>query len=198
MGTMLAAFRYWRSGCMKLWIAGPSALSALAGSAFGARIALMIADTVFKRLMLIILPITALYILRSANIETVRSTYTARKTLLICLVIAFLIGIYDGFYGPGTGTFLLLLLTGFAHLDLDTAAGTTKAVNLASNIAALTVYLSSGKVVLSVGLAAGCFSIAGNYAGTRFYARKRARGVKKMILIVLAIFFIKVGWELFA
>ena len=62
-------------------------------------------------------------------------------------------------------------------------------------MAALTVYLFNGKVIFPLGLAAGCFSIAGNYIGTRFFAKGGAKSVKPIILIVLTIFFVKVLTE---
>ena len=107
-----------------------------------------------------------------------------------------MLGVYDGFYGPGTGTFLLLLLTGVAHLPLNQAAGLTKAINLATNVAALTVFLRSGGSDLSLGLVAGCFGIAGNYLGSRLFVNKGAKWTKPLIVTVLVIFFCKVCYEL--
>ena len=114
----------------------------------------------------------------------------------ISLPIALVLGVYDGFYGPGTGTFLLLLLTGVAHLPLNQAAGLTKAINLATNVAALTVFLRSGVSDLSLGLVAGCFGIAGNYLGSRLFVNKGAKWTKPLIVTVLVIFFCKVCYEL--
>ena len=102
-----------------------------------------------------------------------------------------------GFYGPGTGTFLLLLLTGAARMPLSDSAGITKVINLSSNIAALAVYIFSGNVLYPLGLAAGVFSIAGNYLGTRVFTAKGSRGVKPIMITVLGIFFIKLCYELF-
>ena len=76
-----------------------------------------------------------------------------------------------------------------------TANGIAKAINLSTNVAALTVYLLNGKVIFPLGLTAGCFSLAGNYIGTRFFAKGGAKAVKPIILIVLAIFFVKVLTE---
>ncbi len=106
-----------------------------------------------------------------------------------------MIGVYDGFYGPGTGTFLILLLTGVAHMKLKEANGIAKAINLTTNISSLSVLLLYGKVILPLGLSAGLFSIAGNYIGTRFFDRGGARLVRPVILLVLVIFFIKVLTE---
>ncbi|MCC8048092.1 MAG: TSUP family transporter, partial [Oscillospiraceae bacterium] len=103
----------------------------------------------------------------------------------------------DGFYGPGTGTFLLLLLTGCAHMTLRDAAGTTKVINLASNVAALTVFLVNNQVLLPLGLTAGLFSIAGNSLGAAMFIGRGAKCVKPLMLTVLAVFFARLVYELF-
>ena len=182
MGTTAATVRYARSGFIPWRQALLCVLFALAGSSLGAKLALTIPTRTFSILMLVILPLTACYLLR--------------KTLLISLPIALVLGVYDGFYGPGTGTFLLLLLTGVAHLPLNQAAGLTKAINLATNVAALTVFLRSGVSDLSLGLVAGCFGIAGNYLGSRLFVNKGAKWTKPLIVTVLVIFFCKVCYEL--
>ena len=98
---------------------------------------------------------------------------------------------YDGFYGPGTGTFLILLLTALAHIALQEAAGTTKVINLSTNISALTVFLANGMVDLKMGIIAGCFSIAGNYIGVKLFAEKGVKFVKPFMIAVLVIFLVK-------
>ena len=98
----------------------------------------------------------------------------------------------DGFYGAGTGTFFLLLLTGVVHMNLREANGMTKISNLATNIAAFTVYLINGRVLWTLGLAAGVFGIAGNYIGAAVFEKGGSRIVKPVMLIVLTAFFIKI------
>ena len=110
--------------------------------------------------------------------------------------VALLIGLYDGFYGPGTGTFLILMLTGLAHLTLASANGIAKVINLTTNLSALVVFFLNGKVLLLLGLVAGCFSILGNYIGTQCFDKGGAKAVKPLMIVVLCIFFIKVLWEL--
>uniref|UniRef100_UPI0032602C6D sulfite exporter TauE/SafE family protein n=1 Tax=Clostridium sp. NkU-1 TaxID=1095009 RepID=UPI0032602C6D len=68
-----------------------------------------------------------------------------KKMFLISICAALVIGGYDGFYGPGTGTFLLLILTGLAKMDVRSASGTTKVINLSSNIAALATFFNKWK-----------------------------------------------------
>ncbi len=198
MGTAVATWRYFKNGYIYWKLAGICAVFALAGSAGGARLALHIDDYIFKIIMLIILPLTGIYVIRSHNLERTESSVqlSTVKTYVISCIAALVIGAYDGFYGPGTGTFLILLLTGFAHLKLGEANGIAKVINLATNVAALTVYLFSGKVIFALGLIAGIFSIAGNYLGTKFFAKSGAKQIKWVIILVLVIFFVKVLTEI--
>ena len=199
MGTTLTTLKFWRQGYIRLKLAALCAVCALAGSAGGANLALLVSDHIFKILLLFILPITGFYVFRSkrlkASPDNTQQSLTRRMSV-IAAVCAFGIGIYDGFYGPGTGTFLLLLLTGIAHMDLNLAAGTTKVINLSTNIAAMVTYLVNGHVIFALGLVAGVFGIAGNWLGARSFSRNGSRIVKPLICTVLVIFFVRILWEL--
>ncbi|MCA5011111.1 sulfite exporter TauE/SafE family protein, partial [Clostridioides difficile] len=87
-----------------------------------------------KGMMLAVLPVVAFYVLKNKNLgnQEEESSLPEKKMLLISIGAALVIGCYDGFYGPGTGTFLLLILTGFAKMDVRSASGTTKVINLSS------------------------------------------------------------------
>ena len=197
MGTALTTVRFALRGFIPWKQAVLCVIAAYLGSTGGARLALLVSDHYFRILMLFILPCTAFYITRTHALNEEQAPFSARKTLLISLGAALIIGLYDGFYGPGTGTFLILLLTGLAHMKLSQANGTAKAINLATNLAALVVYLLNGKVLLLLGLAAGCFGLAGNYIGSRCFEKGGSKIVKPLMLTVLVIFFIKVVYELF-
>lgn len=198
MGTVISTYRYAKNGYIKLKLAVCSAICALIGSLFGATLSLKIDDYYLKMLMLIVLPVTAFYVLRKRDFQDDQYTETLidLKTYIICMVIAFLIGAYDGFYGPGTGTFLILLLTGFANLSLNTAAGTTKAINLSSNIAGLVTFIINGKVFLTLGLIAGLFSIAGNYIGAGYFTKSGVKIARPVIITVLTVFFVRILFEI--
>lgn len=196
MGSALAAWRFAKSGYINWKRATFCAVCALIGSGIGAHIALLISDRIFKIIMLVILPLTAVYILKARTLETSRPPFSDKKTTAISMGIALVIGVYDGFYGPGTGTFLLLLLSGMAHMPLSAANGISKVINVTTNFTALYVFVVNGKIIFLLGLVAGCFSILGNYIGTRFFESKGAKSVKPLMMLVLAIFFIKVLFEL--
>ena len=140
--------------------------------------------------------LTGIYVMRRKSLAADKPPYSEKKTILISMAIALVIGAYDGFYGPGTSTFLLLLLTALAHMDLFSASGVTKVINLTTNITFLTVYLINGKVLILLGLTAGVFSICGNYLGARFFKEGGSKAVKPLIVAVLVIFFVRIVYEL--
>lgn len=196
MGTTIATAKYAKNGYMEWKSAVICVVFALIGSSCGAKLALLLSDRYFKMVILVILPLTAAYILRGNALVTEKPPLSLMKTILVGIAAAFVIGIYDGFYGPGTGVFLILLLTAFAHLSLQKANGLSKAINWATNAAAIAVYFTNGKVLLPLGLTAGLFSILGNYIGARTFEKKGAVTVKPLMLLVLAIFFVRLIAEL--
>ncbi len=198
MGTSVACWEYAKSG----FIPWRSALfcipCAFLGSSAGANIALHISDGPFRVIMLIVLPLTGAYILNKKDLKPSGEEYPAGITIAISMLSSFLIGIYDGFYGPGTGTFLLLILTGLARLPVFKANGLTKIINLSTNVSALAVFLLNAQVLFPLGVIAGAFNIAGNYLGARHFEKSGSKAVKPVIITVLVIFFIKVLSELIA
>lgn len=198
MGTSVATFIYARKGFIPWKQCIFYVVCALLGSGLGASIALLISAELFTIIMVIILPVIAFYVMRKRTFAGDKEPYPLKKTILIGMASAFTIGLYDGFYGPGTGTFLLLLLTGVAHMKLSEANGVTKVINLSTNVAALAVFLVNGVVLVPLGLVAGAFNILGNFLGARSFVKGGVKVVKPIMMIVLIVFFIRVLTELFS
>ena len=196
MGTSIATFRLAREGYINFRLAVFAVVFALAGSYTGANISLMISNRLFKILMLFILPLTSVFVLRTRNFDNTREPYEFKKTCILSCIIAFVIGTYDGFYGPGTGTFLILLLTSIAHLSLKESNGLTKAINMTTNVTSLVVFLINGTVLIPLGLLAGLCNIAGNWIGVSFFDKKGGAVVKPVMLLVLAVFMVRTILEL--
>ncbi len=196
MGTTLATVRYAKQGFIPWKQAAFCAVCAILGAFGGAQLAMLLSDGVFRIIMLVVLPLTGAYVLRSRAFKDGTEPYSETKTTLLAMVISLGIGVYDGFYGPGSGTFLLLLLTGAAHMELSRANGIAKAVGLFSDLTTVSVYLFNGKVDWLLGLVAGVFSIGGSYLGTLWFTKGEAKKVKPVIILVLAVFFVKTVWEL--
>ena len=196
-GTTISTIRYCRNTRVDWSIAGPAIVLSLIGSSIGAKLTMMMPESVLKVVLLVVLPVTAVFVFRkNALVEKQSGSVSHRRMLLITWIAALAIGCYDGFYGPGTGTFLILVMVGLAKMDMMQAAANTKLINLASNISALAAFLIGGKVVLTLGLAASVFSIAGHYTGSSMVMKNGTKIVKPIILVVLVLLFLKVIFDL--
>ena len=196
-GTLVSTLRLVRNHFADLKLALPCMAASFCGSILGARIALLTSDAILKIVLLILLPIVAFYVLKKKDLEPDLTTQPSHRTQLTILISSsLLIGIYDGFYGPGTGTFLLLVYTALAKIDVRTASGNMKLVNLSSNVSALVTFLLAGKVIWTLGLAASVFSIAGHYIGSGMVMKNGTRIVRPIILVVLSLLFLKIISEL--
>lgn len=192
MGTTISTIKYGMNGYIN-WKTGIFCIiCALCGSWTGSSVALFLPDNVFKIVMIILLPFIAFYVLKNKNFESDKEPYPVKKTIALCMAIAFIIGLYDGFYGPGTGTFLMILLTAVARISLNEAAGTTKIINLTSNLTALVVFLVNGKPLILLGFVAGLFSVAGNYLGARLFTKNGAKIARPITIGVISLLFVKI------
>ena len=192
-GTAISTARLRKNKFVASGVALPCISMALVGSFAGAHIALLASDKILKWMLIPELPIVAFYVMKKKNLDDNSNVEISRKKQwILCAVCSLAVGCYDGFYGPGTGTFLLILYTGVAKLPVAKASGTMKLANLSSNIMALVVFLFSGKIVIYLGLAASVFSIAGHYVGSGMVMKNGNKIVRPIILIVLVLLFIKI------
>lgn len=199
-GSLVASIRYLRSGKILLPVALWSGLGSLTGGYIGAEIAKHLPASVLQGLMLIALPLMAVFLAVRKNFgqETQPQTMDARKQMGISLAIGLGIGLYDGIIGPGTGTLLIMAFTAFLSIDMVTASGCAKVTNLASNIAAATSYIIGGHVLWPLAIPALCCSMFGSYCGSQYAIRGGGKRIRSMIFVVLGLMFVKMLYELFA
>ena len=171
-GTALATGRFIRKGLVNFRLAVPSVIAAVLGSSLGAKLSLAVSEAAMKYILLAILPAAAFAVLNRHLFrdEEKHMAEADRKTLAVCLVFAFIIGMYDGFYGPGTGTFLIIAFTVFS----------------------LTVFLLNGQVLIPLGIAAAACNMAGSWIGSSLAVSKGAKVVRPVILLVLLILLAKI------
>ncbi len=115
---------------------------------------------------------------------------------IIAGISSLIIGMYDGFFGPGTGTFFILVYTVILKIDITTASGNAKVVNLSSNIAALVTFLIYKKVFLALGIICAFFSIIGNLIGSTLAIKKGSKVVKPFFVLALLLLLSKVIYDL--
>lgn len=196
LGTIFSAGRFIRNGYVDWKLCAPAAVLSLLGSVAGTQLQLHTPENVLKYLLLAILPVVAFVTLRNREWPDEPGTIDQRKQSAIVWAGSLLIGAYDGYYGPGTGTFLMLIFIRLAKMDTRHAAGSVKVINLASNLGGVCTALSAGTVRVGVGLIAAIASIAGHYIGAGLAIKNGSKIVRPAVIIVLLLLILKVGSEL--
>lgn len=193
-GTTLATGRFIRSGLVNWRLAVPTVLTAIAGSSIGANVSLGVEEAVMEGLVLVILPAAAFLVLnpRLFRDNGENRLELNRRTWITALVSALVIGFYDGFYGPGTGTFLIIAFTVFAKMGLKNANAQAKVINLTTNLTSLAIFLMDGQVLFSLGIAAAACNMAGGYLGAGLAISKGSRITKPVIILVLGLLLLRI------
>jgi hypothetical protein len=138
------------------------------------------------------IPIAAIVILMKKNFgkENLADTLRTSVVLTGAAACALVLGFYDGFFGPGTGTFLILIFTVFLKFDLVTANGNAKIINLSSNLGSLITFLITGQVLFALAIPAAVFGILGNFIGSTLAIKIGPKIIKPILIGVLALLLI--------
>ncbi len=197
-GTLLSTIRYSHRKMPDYRIALPGALFALVGSHLGTRTVLLIDPNFLNYVLVVLIPAITVFTFLRKNIGMVKRDLTISKAqiLVIASAAGFFIGFYDGFFGPGTGSFLMFGYTVILGCDYVGANANAKIVNLASNFAAVVTFLLNGKVIFAIGIPAALCGIAGNWLGSRMVIRNGVKIIRPLFLIVLTLLFIRIIFNL--
>ena len=193
-GTALATVRFIREGLVNWRLAVPTILFAMMGSSLGANLSMMVEEGVMEAVLFVVLPVVAFIVLNPKifHDNVVKELVLDRKLWITAIVSAFVVGVYDGFYGPGTGTFLIIAFTVFAKLDIRTSNAQAKVINLTTNITSLVIFLMNGQAIIPLGLAAAACNMAGNYVGAGLAMTKGSKITRPVIVLVLGLLFLKI------
>lgn len=193
-GTTLATVRFIKNGLVNFKLAVPSVISAVIGSSIGARLSLMMDEKIMEYILFAVLPLAAFIVLNKKLFKDNPESELVlnAKTYITAIIAALIIGMYDGFYGPGTGTFLIIAFTTFAKVSIGCANAQAKVINLTTNITSLVIFILNGQVLFSLGLAAAACNMLGGYIGAGLVINKGSRIVKPTILLVLLLLFLKI------
>ena len=193
-GTALTTVRFIRQGLVNWKIAAPTIVFAMLGSSLGANLSMKMDEGIMQNILFVVLPVVAFMVMNPKRFRDREGNQVVRGSRLWVTAIAsaFLIGIYDGIYGPGTGTFLIVAFTLFAGMDMRSANAQSKIINLTTNITSLTIFLMNGQAILLLGLAAAVCNMAGNYVGSGLAMKQGSKVTRPVIVLVLVLLFLKV------
>jgi uncharacterized membrane protein YfcA len=181
-GTAGATFAFWRAGHIDLRRFLRPALASFVGAAGGAALVQMIDPGFLAGLLPVLLIAMAGYFLFGPKLSDVDTHVRLAPAGLLLSVAG--IGLYDGFFGPGTGSFFTLLLVAAAGMGATRAVAHTKLLNLASNVAGLGVLIAGGHVLWTLGLAMAIASVAGGQLGAGMAIRWGGRAIKPLLVVI--------------
>lgn len=197
-GTVVAAARYTRQVKVAWSTAAPAAIAAFVFAFAGAVAVTRVPGDFVRSLLALILVAVAVYTFKKKDFGSVHAPlHSGMKERLLAMGAGAGIGFYDGFFGPGTGSFLLFLFVRFFGFDFLGASAAAKVVNVACNIAGLLWFGYSGHVIWQLAAVMAVCQIAGSLVGTRLAFKYGSGFVRKLFLVVVSLLIVKTGYDTF-
>lgn len=195
-GTSIAAFKYARHITFNYKLLLVISLSCFASSFLGAQIVNHIDSTILKPVVLVILIIIAIYTFFKKKLGAEQTKdLPLNKQMLFGSCIGFVVGFYDGFFGPGTGSFFVLGFVVVLGFEFVKASAYAKIVNCITNISALTVFIKQGNYILDLAILLAVFNIIGSFIGSHLALKKGNGFVRVFFLIIVSVMILKYGYD---
>jgi len=195
-GTGMAVIQYARRIPLRWRSLLPSAGTAFVFSWLGARTVAHAPTQVLKPVILVLLVAVAAYTYWRKDFGDLHAPkLNSRQEALMGLLMGAGIGFYDGFFGPGTGSFLIFGFIGIFGCDFLTASASAKVINCATNLSAVAYFAATDHILYRYALPMGVCNILGSLAGTRMAILKGSRFVRAFFLVVITGMILRFGWD---
>jgi uncharacterized membrane protein YfcA len=195
-GTGMALAQYARRIAIPWRSMYPAAIAAFVFSFLGARTVSILSTAILKPLVLVLLVVVAIYTFIRKDFGGLHAPrFTARHETWIGLLIGVVIGFYDGFFGPGTGSFLIFTFIGVLGFDFLTATASAKVINFATNLSAVAYFAATDRILYAYAVPMGICNVLGSVLGTRLAMWKGNRFVRWLFLLVVSALIARYGWE---
>jgi len=195
-GTSIAAFKYAKKITFDYKLLFVIALSCFVSSFLGAKIVSHIDSNILKPIILVILIAIAIYTFLKKNLGAHETKeLPLNKQLLYGTCIGLVVGFYDGFFGPGTGSFFVLGFVVILGFEFVKASAYSKIVNCITNISALIVFINQGNYILQLAFLLAIFNILGSFIGSTLALKKGNGFVRSIFLVIVTIMILKYGYD---
>ncbi len=197
-GTGMATWQYSRKVQMRWAALLPAAAAGLLASFLGAWLVTVVSPEFLRKLLPFVLLLVLLYTLTKKELgRTHAPRFSGSREQLVAAGIGWVIGFYDGFFGPGTGSFLVFLFVRVLGYDFLSASAAAKLVNTATNISALALFIAKGHIWWHFVLAMAVANVLGSLAGTRLALKHGTGFVRVVFLLVVSALICKTSWDAF-
>jgi uncharacterized protein len=196
-GTATSSVTYYRRVRPDLRTALPMAGVAYVGAVVGALIGLHIPKSAFYPIILVMLISVGAYTLFTPSLgEATLLRFSGHRHTVFAMLTGFVIGVYDGALGPGTGSFLVFALVGLMGYAFLEASAKAKIANFATNLGALTVFIPGGHVMWAIGAVMATTNLLGGYVGARTAVAQGSRFIRIVFVVVVGAFIVRIGGDL--
>jgi uncharacterized membrane protein YfcA len=197
-GTSVAAFQYSKRIKYNYKLLGVISIFAFAASFMGAKVVSHVNVNALKPIILVILILIAIYTFVKKDLGHVQTkSLSLGQQLIYGSLIGSVVGFYDGFFGPGTGSFFVLGFVIILGFEFVAASAYAKVINCMTNISALTVFVRQGNYLLIIAILMSVCNVAGNIAGSRLALKKGNSFVRSFFLIIVSIMIARYGYDIF-
>lgn len=185
-GTITAVIEYTRKGMVNFRRMWKSALAAFVTSAIGAFVAKRVPNELLKPLIIVLIAFLIGFTLLKKDFgrEERASRFSPGQQAVFGLILGLVIGFYDGFFGPGTGNFLIMGLIFIYGIDFLHASADAKTINAMTNISAFLMYTRMGVGNIPLGITMGLFNMAGAHVGVRMAVLKGSRFIRLLFIVM--------------
>jgi uncharacterized protein len=198
MGSTMSSVQFAKKVKFKKKILLVTIIAAMLGAFIGARLIHYLKPEVVKPAIFFMLILVFIYMLLKRDFgQTQNAAITESKSMLYGGVFGFAVGLYDGFLGPGTGSFLILFFISAIGFDFLLASAHAKVVNLATNVGAVIYFMSTGNVLWTVALPMGVCNLSGSYFGARLAMFRGNRFIRLFFLGVIFLMILRYGYDIF-
>jgi uncharacterized membrane protein YfcA len=195
-GTGAAATNYARRTPVAWSAVAPAALAAFGFAFLGALTLTRVPPDFLRSLLPFVLIAVAIYTFCRKDLGSVHAPlHSGRRERWMALAVGAGIGFYDGFFGPGTGSFLVFLFVRCFGFDFLSASASAKVVNVACNLAALSVFATKGLLFWQLGLMMAVCQVLGSVVGTRLALKHGSGFVRRLFLFVVVALILKTGYD---
>jgi len=195
-GTCFAAYKYSRHVPLNFRHLAIMASIALPMAFLGSRMLTLVHNEFMKPFLLVVLTLVAVYTYTKKNFgEHSEKDHTERQHIIYASLTSFVIGFYDGFIGPGTGSFLILSFVTLLGYDFMKASATAKFINLATNIGSIILFAISGNIIYEIALPMMAANGFGGFLGARLAILRGNKFIRVFFLCVVMATIIRFAWD---
>jgi uncharacterized membrane protein YfcA len=197
-GTSIAAWQYMKKVNINWKLITIICTIAFFASYTGSYLLTHVSNAFMKPVLLVVLTAVAIYTYTKKDFgQKEQKDISPKKQLQLGIFISLIIGFYDGFIGPGAGSFLILAFIAFLHFDFLHSSAHAKLVNLATNLGSVTLFIVKGKIIWGIALPMAVANMAGGFAGAKLAIAKGNKFIRVFFLVVIVGILIRFCWDVF-